>query len=143
MKRRALRKRYGRSASDDAGGNTKSTRYSGNFKILMHYRDDQQFWRDGTPKHRNGYYNVRIKELGRDGSDKGIVWRGVVGTPAILSEGVDSIKAYDATARAALAFADDEGALSGDDAMFKRDGSGYFVTGRKSHRFGFLGRKSA
>ena len=141
MKRskRSLRKRYGHSG---AGGVEKSTRYSGNFKIVMYLKDDQRFARDGRPLHPNGYYNVRIKELGRDGTEKGVVWKGVVGTPAFLSEGIDSLKAYDDTARTALAFADDEKAISGDDAMFKRDGSGFFVTGKKSHRFGYLGRKS-
>lgn len=138
--RRALHRRYGRSG---AGGNEKATRYSGNFKITMQLKDDQRFGRGGRPLHPNGYYNVRIRELGRDGAEKGIVWKGVVGTPAFLSEAIDSLKAYDDTARAALAFADDEKAISGDDAMFKRDGSGYFVTGRKSHRFGYLGRKVA
>ena len=48
---RALRKRYGRSKAD-VGGKNRSVRYSGNYKILMGYRDDN------SERHPNGYYKI-------------------------------------------------------------------------------------
>lgn len=69
-------------------------RYSGNATIRLTYRDQ-------------GDYKVTIAVGGRN------VWRGAVGAPASgFGEGIayDGPEAYDATARAALAFAENEGA---------------------------------
>jgi hypothetical protein len=121
--KRGLQRRYGRSG---AGGVEKSTRYSGNLKITMKLAPDSRS------------YKVTVRSLDRDSHPYHVT----VGTPAHLTGAVDSIRAYDNTARAALSFAADDGWPVDDEAVPKRDGSGYFVTGKKSHRFGYLGRKA-
>lgn len=51
---------------------------------------------------RNGDYKVTLSSGGR----RKVIY---VGAPAFLSHAVDSPKAYDEAAQAAIAFADDEG----------------------------------
>ena len=68
-----------------------ATRYSGSVKVTL-------LWKD-----RENQYRCVVKVPGERAK---VIW---VGAPAHLTVGVDSPKAYDSTARAALSFADDEG----------------------------------
>lgn len=91
-------------------------RFSGNIRIRITYKD-------AKPGDRavNGSYRCTLAKL--DGArvvDRTLV---VVNAPASLSHAVDSSMAYDATAKAALAFAPD--AWTEGEAAF--DESGFFV----------------
>lgn len=91
-----------------------ATRYSGNATIRMVYQD-------------SGDYACTVSVAGRN------VWTGTVGAPAVgFGDGIayDSPDAYDETARAALAFAEDE---TGGDAIQPdwAEGSGERIIRRK------------
>ena len=96
-------------------------RYSGELRIRITYIDWKQsdVFADGTPRNRNGQYRCYLNVA--DGQGKTIY----VGAPAHLSHAVDSPEAFDDTARAALAFADDDGWPVESHAAF--DETGYFV----------------
>lgn len=84
-----------------------ATRYCGLLTLRLSYRDASNDYRVCIAT--NGYHLATV----------------YVGTPAYLTHAVDSPEAYDETARAALAFAEDDGGDLSDAAM---DDSGYAVT---------------
>jgi hypothetical protein len=80
-------------------------RYSGELRIRVTYIDGWTDLVNGTPVHRNGEYRCAIRSTDKDAIRCTII----VVAPAVLSHAVDSPKAFDDAARAALAFASDEG----------------------------------
>ena len=88
-----------------------ATRYSGSVKVTL-------LWKD-----RETQYRCVVKVPGERAK---VIW---VGAPAHLTVGVDSPKAYDSTARAALSFADDEGLEVSNHA--DHDGSSWAISRKK------------
>jgi hypothetical protein len=95
-----------------------ATRYCGALVVRMEWRDEY------------GNYLARIAKGGRN------VWSAVVGAPASLEVPVDAPVAFDATARAALAFAFDEGKGDSpiDDGDAEYDDAGFLVRRRRADR---------
>lgn len=79
-------------------------RYSGEIRIRVTYRDARRddVYIDGTPRNPNGSYRCYLR--GPVGARATII----IGAPTFLPHGVDSPKAFDDAARAALAFAEAE-----------------------------------
>lgn len=90
-----------------------ATRYSGTLKINVLYND------------RQDAYRASISRKGKS------LWSGWIGRAPASRLAVDSPEAYDAAARAALAFADDDGADVSDYADFTD--SGYNVRRTEKH----------
>lgn len=107
-------------------------RYSGAIRIRVTYKDPKpaHVFRDGTPRHPNGYYVCTLREFETAKEGFGTVKARkivIVGAPAFLPRGqaVDSPEAFDSAARAALAFAYDDDSSWGDHAA--SDDSGYHL----------------
>lgn len=90
-----------------------ATRYSGSVKVTL-------LWKD-----RENQYRCVVKVPGERAK---VIW---VGAPAHLTVGVDSPKAYDSTARAALSFADDEGLPVSNHADTDAMGQGWAISRKK------------
>lgn len=75
-----------------------ATRYSGDLTIRVQWIDKAH-----TGPH-GGYYRCTISR------GKNHLWSGAINAAQHITDGVDSSASYDSTARAALAFADHEGA---------------------------------
>lgn len=88
-------------------------RYSGRCVVTVVYDD------------RRSDYKATVAIGGRN------VWSGRIGEPRSRTISVDSPKAYDQTAHAALSFADDEVGGIGDVAAYDNDGMGWHI-GRSS-----------
>ncbi len=99
-----------------------ATRYSGEITVRVLWVDKAQSGPHG------GYYKTTVSH------GKKNVWSGTVNAPAHLSHGVDSHEEYDDTARAALSFADHDGADVSQYAAL--DESGWFVSRSKAKRWG-------
>lgn len=76
-----------------------TVRYSGNCHVRVTYKDPAPA---DIEHHPNGYYTCTVVA---DGRRKKII----VGAPRVLSQSVDCPAAFDDAARAAIAFAVDEG----------------------------------
>ncbi len=95
-------------------------RYSGVVTILLTYVDHDPKVPEQFP---NGFYRCRLSRgVRREWSTAFIV-----GAPRVLSHAVDSSKAYDGAAHAALAFADADNAKWGEAAAYAIDGTTYHV----------------
>ncbi|MBL8605131.1 MAG: hypothetical protein JNK72_24590 [Myxococcales bacterium] len=100
----------------------------------------QRFSGSLTCSDRSSQYKATISR--KAGQKTESVWSGYVRTPAILTHAVDAPEAYDDAARAALSFADNEGADIGAYADYtdggwlisrarpRRNGSGSAKTSR-------------
>lgn len=84
-------------------------RYSGRCVVTVVYDD------------RRSDYKATVAIGGRN------VWSGRIGEPRSRTISVDSPKAYDQTAHAALSFADDEVGGIGDVAAYDNDGMGWHI----------------
>jgi hypothetical protein len=91
-------------------------RYSGKVTVSI-------LWDD-----HDNRYAARVKA---DGSEQPIFV--TVGAPKILEHAVDSPEAYDAAAKAAIAFADDDVPGTEEQAAFTE--SGYFVSRKHKERW--------
>lgn len=92
-------------------------RYSGEIRIRITYLDAHgEVFIDGTPRAPNGKYRCFLQAKG------GARTTVYVGAPASLSHAVDSPEAFDDTAHAAIAFANDEDSQWGDYAASNEDG---------------------
>lgn len=109
-------------------------RYSGNVTIRVSYFDnDRSTYLDGTPRNPNGFYRCSLARTVNPGTQwESTALRAVtVGAPNFLSHAVDCSEAFDDSARAALAFANDDDSSWGEAAAYDLIGSDYHV-GRSS-----------
>jgi hypothetical protein len=88
-----------------------ATRYSGEAVVRVTWVDTTK-----TSCPHGGHYRATVSVRGRN------LWSGTICAPQHLTMGVDSPEAYDDTARAALAFAEDDvGSEVGDHVAFDAD----------------------